>query len=264
MSTAPKAADAAAGTAVDPKVGGNVRLVVFDFDQTLSAVHCFGSLAGTVGIRLNIVPPPYAQSEAGQMSRVKALIDSRSSYPTCPEFGFLGAAFGGDRRILELRELLEQLEARGVEMVICTKGLVGTAKLILRELTMLRYFREVYGNIGTYYGETQYDEDLAKEPVPSDIAELLGRENQAQWPNKDALIRQLMAQRMLKRGEVLFVDDDEEEIQKAQATCQTLWVDGGKGIGSKEFEWLRCNCVDESQGGRRGVCDVDFSQCVIS
>ncbi|CAJ1423691.1 unnamed protein product [Effrenium voratum] len=120
-----------------------LRLVVFDFDQTLSAVHVYNSLAGGTEAGL---PGPAACSELGQLSRVLEL----SHHPQLQQQGgFAAACFGGLARVGRLAAMLEslsgaaeQLRDAGVECMICSRGLVGPLQKLLDQLGLLQFFSE--------------------------------------------------------------------------------------------------------------------------
>lgn len=79
------------------------------------------------------VPPPYAKSELGQLRRAGEL----EAAPAFAELGgFALAALGGRERVAALGDLLGELGRAGVRMAVCTKGLVGVARLILEAPSM--------------------------------------------------------------------------------------------------------------------------------
>jgi hypothetical protein len=49
------------------------RVIVFDFDQTISTHHVFKCLAGYLRPQDNFIKPPYACSEAGQLRKILEL-----------------------------------------------------------------------------------------------------------------------------------------------------------------------------------------------
>ncbi|CAJ1354197.1 unnamed protein product [Effrenium voratum] len=90
-----------------------VRLFLFDFDQTLSVIHVFKSLAGWP--KQVSLPKPHASSEPGQVLRVEEL--SRDVF--IQEGGFPAMAFGGPERVQQMANLLQSLQDAGAELVIC-------------------------------------------------------------------------------------------------------------------------------------------------
>lgn len=217
---------------------GGVKLVVFDFDQTLSVIHVFKSLSGweedapRTSVR---VPAPYAFTERGQVRRIREL----NQLPAYRD-GFAVAAFGGTIRVDQVRRCLLALKENGAEILICTKGLVGAVRLVLQELDLLSLFSEVYGNIGgDAYGSTPFDRAVAREPPSAEDVQLLGQVHQANWGTKADLIRRLMMERRLRREQVVLVEDDPDEIRSAGTICRTLWVKEAAGMTLPLMEALQ-------------------------
>jgi hypothetical protein len=206
------------------------RLIVFDFDQTLSVVHVFKSLAGwdgecDGGVDWS-VPPPFATSEKGQMRRIAEL--SENEFHACG--GFASAAFGGKARVEQVRQLLVGLQDEGIELVICSKGLVGAVQYCLRDLDLSQYFSGVYGRVGDKYGQTDYDLAIDAGCLPAGDFELLGRAEQSEWKSKRSLIAELMRDRGLTLDQCVLVDDDLSETMRAANTCRTLLIEEAAGI----------------------------------
>lgn len=226
--------------------GSGVKLVVFDFDQTLSVCHVFKSLAGwdssdplvasfVGGGKMPFhVPAPYARTEVGQIKRIEEL----SADEFAEEGGFARAAFGGMERVQEVNNLLQGLHAGGAELIVCTKGLVGAVRKCLLDLDLLRHFSEVYGNVGDSYGMTAYDRQLAEGPPPDSAERFLGKPHQANWGTKDQLISELMKKRGLKHNQCALVEDDPEEIRRAGSVCRTVLVREASGVTEKEIQIL--------------------------
>lgn len=242
---------------------GGVRLFVFDFDQTLSVVHVFKTLAGWAdgdnankgGSKNFRVPAPFATSEEGQVTRIEELSDA--------EFhevgGFAQAAFGGELRVAKVRELLRGLkEEGGAELVICTKGLVGAVNKCLHDLDLLRYFGEVYGNVGDNYGMTPYDKRVSEAGILSAAGrQFLGNPEQAGWGTKDKLVKRLMKSRGLGHDQCVLVEDDPEEIRRAEPVCRTLLVKEAAGVTEEHLrELLRLASSGNGAGRGRMLCIV--------
>ncbi|CAJ1403257.1 unnamed protein product [Effrenium voratum] len=205
-----------------------LRLVVFDFDQTLSAVHVYNSLAGGTEAGL---PGPAACSELGQLSRVLEL----SHHPQLQQQGgFAAACFGGLARVGRLAAMLEQLRDAGVECMICSRGLVGPLQKLLDQLGLLQFFSEVYANIGDTYGQTGYDREVQRAALGEDIR-FLGTQQQSQWSSKRQVVEIAIRKRGLSREEVLFVDDQAHEIKSMQGACRSLQVYPPRGIGEGQM-----------------------------
>eukprot|EP00927_Polykrikos_kofoidii_P079773 TRINITY_DN76597_c0_g1_i1.p1 TRINITY_DN76597_c0_g1~~TRINITY_DN76597_c0_g1_i1.p1 ORF type:complete len:347 (+),score=56.50 TRINITY_DN76597_c0_g1_i1:75-1115(+) len=204
------------------------RLVIFDFDQTLTVFHVFRSLAGWSAGEGIFVPKPHVTTELGQMRRVGELNGS-FAFPS----GFALRAFGGEARVNMLRRSFDAVRNQGVALYICTRGLVGVAKTLLLDVGLLDCFVEVYGFNGGRYGETAYDEDVcAVEPTDHE-RRLLGTCKQN--ISKHKLMSQLSFQMNLRKDEVLLVDDDLEEISRAFGCCRTLWIQDATGINEEQL-----------------------------
>eukprot|EP00931_Biecheleriopsis_adriatica_P052019 TRINITY_DN30216_c0_g1_i1.p1 TRINITY_DN30216_c0_g1~~TRINITY_DN30216_c0_g1_i1.p1 ORF type:complete len:370 (-),score=69.41 TRINITY_DN30216_c0_g1_i1:76-1185(-) len=235
-------------------ITGGVKLVVFDFDQTLSCIHVFKTLAGwSEGDGPVQVPRPAACTERGQVRRIQEL-DQSGQFKD----GFAVAAFGGPARVQQVRNTLICLKEQGAELVICTKGLIGTVRQCLLDLDMLSFFSEVYGNFGgDTYGQTAYDKQVAKLAPTEQEVQLLGTPQQASWGTKPELIARLMRERRLRREQAVIVEDDPEEIRRATPVCRTVWVKEAQGMTLKELEALQRMTVPEAGSSRGRGGDVD-------
>lgn len=223
------------------RAGDALRLIVFDFDQTLSVFHVFKTLAGwTAGEHPGEaapfgVPAPYAASEIGQMRRVEDL----DRGPFREAGGFARAAFGGEPRVLEVRGFLQELRGADVELIVCTKGLVGVVSKCLQDLDMLRHFSQVYGNVGSNYGMMPFDQEVAAAPdLRAEAHALIGTDKQANWGTKDRLIQTLMESRGLRPPQCVLVEDDPQEIKNAEPVCRTLFVPEAQGITTEHMAAL--------------------------
>jgi len=301
---------------------GHVCLIIFDFDQTLSSVHVFKSLAGwkddrpkssaasvpsapsitarderlaqshrsslspssalsppnthrrndrsplrisDLPLRSEIpicpptprlllkkrkpfhVPTPYASTELGQIRRIEELDRNEFSRES-----FVVAAFGGEARVQEVREHLQLLHARGTQLVICSKGLIGPVRRCLTQLNMLHFFSHIYGNIGSNYGETPYDkETLQREPTPKE-REFLGSPEMAGWRAKERVIARLMNKMGLVSEQVILCEDDPAEIRRASSHCRTLHVKEASGLTSEHWHLL-LRITERDEGHRLHV-----------
>lgn len=208
----------------------SLRLVVFDFDQTLSAIHVFKTLAGWPGThdREFSVPAPFACTEEGQIRRIIELNGAEFQRTG----GFAQMAFGGKERVETIRTFLQKLHEQGTELIICTKGLIGVVKKCLHDLDLLHYFNEVYGNRGNTYDMTAYDKHVAEEKssANAEFRHFLGRMDQTGWGTKDQLISRLMKRGGLLFEQCAFVEDDPEEIRRAKDVCMTLFLKEARGM----------------------------------
>mmetsp|Transcript_145712 Transcript_145712/g.256962 ORF Transcript_145712/g.256962 Transcript_145712/m.256962 type:complete len:392 (-) Transcript_145712:69-1244(-) len=237
--------------------GEGVRLVVFDFDQTLSVIHVFKALAGWNKDSATHVPKPFATTERGQVRRIAEL---NQSEPFSKRGGFAKAMFGGEARVDQVRQLLRALVARDIQLVICTKGLVGAVRKCLHDLDLLHYFCQVYGNVGDNYGETTYDKELSRARPSSSERQFLGSPDVSSWRSKDKLIAQLMLHAGLHRDQVVLVEDDPEEIRRANSVCRTIWVREASGINIRHCSALRD--MVESRANRGEELPEDSISCI--
>lgn len=218
-----------------------VRLVVFDYDQTLSVYHVFSSLAGR-SHELQL-PPPHAHSERGQLKRV---IEANELPQYRSQGGFAVACFGSQQRVEQVRDMLEELKAANVECMIATRGLVGPVRKTLDLLGLLSYFSRVYGNIGnTYCGRDgslpPYDQ-AAQAPSALGADERFLGTKECKLSGKRDLIQRLLKERSLTGKDCVFLDDDPEEIKGVGNTCISIQVTkrgGTGGVTEVEIKKLR-------------------------
>jgi phosphoglycolate phosphatase-like HAD superfamily hydrolase len=221
--------------------GSGLKLAIFDNDNTLTVKHVFKGLAFDVH---RPVPPdmevedPHAKTELGQIRRIQMYDESYG------DRAFATAAFGGPVRVAQIRDLLDFLKARGVVMIIITKGFVGPAKMCLRKLGLLDHFADVYGHVGVSnsYGATDYDRQQLLQPPSTDEAELLGKVYQDSWGAKAQLISWIMQMGNLQKSEVVFFEDDELEITSAGRHCTTVWVQDRAGIDESHISRVKEMC----------------------
>lgn len=211
-----------------------IKLVVFDFDLTLSTFNILEANAGW-GEYAKVSPPPFAITELGQMRRMEIL--SRTKLRGAGGFALMH--FGGHARTEKLRHLFEVLKGRSVDLVICTEGFVGAVKKCLADLGLLHFFTDVYGNVGKPFGETEYDKDLASKEPSLDEQTLLGSPSHTAWKPKAGLVRDLKAKRGLTRAEVVLVDDDPSEVHHSKDLCHVLWVQDREGMTVEDMEALQ-------------------------
>mmetsp|Transcript_120197 Transcript_120197/g.220001 ORF Transcript_120197/g.220001 Transcript_120197/m.220001 type:complete len:323 (+) Transcript_120197:76-1044(+) len=225
------AKDAAGGTCP-------LKHVFFDFDQTISRIHVFKQLAGwEPGVEA-----PCAQSERGQISRVRELnaegnwsydegagevvhVQEGDSWSCC--------ALGGPARVQEFRKLCDQLQNAGVRLTIITKGYVGVVQYILAEEGLRDFFEAVYGLLGNAYGETEYDAQH-RDPSPYE-----GSQATRLQSNKAYLINALMEQEQIEESEAVLVEDDVAEVQSVRGLCRGVFVAARQGVGEAEMRELR-------------------------
>merc|ERR1712151_1330346 len=193
------------------------------------------TMAGAEGDAL--LPPPYAVSEKGQLRR---LLQAGEKFSI--------SVMGGPARIAKLKVTLQTLKAMGIDIVVCSKGLVGTIRKILRDCDLLKFFRHVYGNIGDCYGSCgPWDrESEVSWQLPADCYGLLGTMDCSYTGGKAAVIFELKRQQQLSRKQVYLVDDDENEIENARGTCSTFHVSGRCGLTEEFLDDIVAMCKRSS------------------
>jgi len=165
--------------------------------------------------------------------------------------GFAQMAFGGKERVETIRKFLQNLREEGTELIICTKGLIGVVKKCLHDLDLLQYFNEVYGNRGNTYDMTAYDKQVAEErsSTKAEFRHFLGRTDQTGWGTKDQLISRLMQRAGLLFEQCAFVEDDPEEIRRAQDVCRTLYLKEAHGMRPEDCAMLLRMAVEPCSAG---------------
>ncbi|CAE8699444.1 unnamed protein product [Polarella glacialis] len=210
------------------------RIIFFDFDRTLTVIHVFKSLAGWVDSQVCMltamgimVPRPHALTERGQLRRLAEL------GPAWTE-----QAFGGSHRITVLGELLEGLTSKGFSVMLITRGYIGVARHCLADAGLLGHFERVYGNVGAAYGErTDYDLEAAeRHALDPALEDFLGRWDDGQWDSKNQLISSYMQTRKLGFKDIIFVDDDIDEIKVLKHAVSTVHVTGNGGMSAVDVQ----------------------------
>lgn len=212
------------------------KLVLFDFDCTLTVVHVFKSLAGWVDSQVcrlpalgSAVPKPHALTERGQLRRISELGPA-----------WVEQAFGGRQRIRVLHGLLEALKNQGVSVVLVTRGYIGVAKFCLSETGLVEFFERIYGNVGAAYGDkTTFDVEAETSGTSRhDLEKYLGRWDDGQWDSKNQVVAGLLQERNLKGDDVIFVDDDLEELNVLKHSMTVVHVAGDAGLSLAEVNKL--------------------------
>ena len=145
----------------------------------------------------------------------------------------LSLTSAGPDRVEELRGFFADLKAAGAKLTIITKGNVGACRFLLQEEGLLGFFEKVFGMLGQFYGESDFDQ-ANKQP-----SELEGTAD-CQLPDAKAkLIQALMSQEGLSTGEAVLVEDDPAEIASVKGICQSVFVSERKGMTTAELEELR-------------------------
>ena len=102
--------------------GSGVRLILYDFDQTITSVHLYHELRG------------------GQLKELSRISDER-----------LIEIFGGNERIKRLDEHFEILTKNNVKLGILSFGFTKVIETALNRVNLLNYFRRLLDVIQNHY-----------------------------------------------------------------------------------------------------------------
>ena len=139
----------------------------------------------------------------------------------------------GAERVEELRAFFSDLKSAGAKLSIITKGNVGACRFLLQEEDLLQFFEKVFGMVGVFYGESEFD---CAHPEPS---ELEGTPDCELQESKANLIRALMSREGLLMHQAALVEDDPAEIASVSGICESVFVPDRKGMTAVELEQLR-------------------------
>ena len=221
-----------------------VKVFVFDFDQTLSAVHVFKQLAGWEAPSVQFVHPPFELSEKGQVALVTRLNASGqyvftppnqdqntqpAIFPLDKKKGLEGtswsvACLGGNDRVNALHRFFSDLKSQNATLVICTKGYVDTVRKILRDVDCEKYFSRFYGRSDVEYNRRGRARATGATGTPDDDMK------RTKWSSKGLVLRALVEEWGLERSEAVLIDDDIRELDGSSAYSETLWVEDAAGI----------------------------------
>jgi hypothetical protein len=214
-----------------------LKVVIFDFDCTLTVAHVFATLAGVPSSSKTTlsVPPPHVRSELGQLLRLAELEKEEGWGPAA----FAVKVFGGDERLSQLRLLLVELHSEGIACMVCSRGMQATLRKLLEQVNLLCYFSMTKGSCGAALGLTNYDMRLLNPGFSGEGEVYLDATSYQGLEDKSDTITQWMQDFGLHADEVLYIDDDEEEIQRVVNVCRTMFVSGDNGMGAEEFQRIR-------------------------
>jgi len=212
------------------------KVIVFDFDQTISVQHVFKCLAGYGGSSL--VPAPHACSEKGQLYRVLQLGEETGGK-------FYGEALGGDKRVEELAKFFNKLKLTDTTLYVCSKGLIAPIRVILDKNGLLDFFEDVYGRIKDYEQNPQTLDKLMeaapkKYTIPPEFEGHLDHMPNQEWTRKAALCHELAE----KHGNcpVMLVEDDPQETDKADRYSKykvhSLLIEHRNGLDENHMETM--------------------------
>ena len=134
----------------------------------------------------------------------------------------------------QLRSFFASLKAAGTKLSIITKGNVGACRYLLENEGLLQFFEQVFGMLGQFYGESDFDR---ANPEPSPLE---GSADCELRESKANLIRNLMSRASLGVGEACLVEDDAQEIASVQGICRSVFVAERRGMTESEMDELRC------------------------
>jgi len=160
----------------------NVKLVVYDFDLTISSQHLYNILGG------------------GRLDELSKLSDDE-----------LSVIFGGKDRITRLNTHLSRVVSIA-HIAVLSHGYTDVIRKALDRMQLFHHFKDA-------------------QIIGSDSQEL-----ESVHFNKAKVIQNMRKQFNLSSNQVLFVDDDSQNIRNAAGTCQTLEVTLRKGMNDEHME----------------------------
>eukprot|EP01084_Bolivina_argentea_P151916 265100_1 len=171
-----------------------VKLVIYDFDQTITCDHLYYELDG------------------GQEDELKKMSDDK-----------LLDVFGGKDRQQRLIQHFERIESTECELIIISYGWVKVMQNALKRMQLYKYFNKPSSIIGK-------DSELLKNCNGS----------------KAQCISKLKSNRKLRSTQILFIDDDNANIQRATRYCDSICIKQRKGMTNnhmKDIE-IKCNVLE--------------------
>jgi phosphoglycolate phosphatase-like HAD superfamily hydrolase len=212
-----------------------LKLVIFDFDCTLTICHIYASLAGNSHCpnAMITLPPPHMRTECGQMLRLLGLDADLGSG------AFALRAFGGIERLKEIHHMLQTLRDAKVECIILSRSMVGPIQKCLDQLSLLEFFSCIYGSTGSTLGTTDFDHALSPSSIPQEEHHYLGTPEMETGVAKADRIAQILKARGLGFVQAVFLDDDIAEVNSAKDVCRTIHISGGLGLREAEVSTLQ-------------------------
>eukprot|EP01083_Nonionella_stella_P206140 750053_1 len=131
--------------------------------------------------------------------------------------------FGGKDRQQRLIQHFERIESTNCELIIISFGWVKVIQNALKRMQLYKYFNKPSSIIGK-------DSELLKNNNGS----------------KAQCISKLKSNRKLRSAQILFVDDDNANIQKATKYCDSICIKPRKGMTfnhMKDIE-IKCNVLE--------------------
>jgi len=175
----------------------NVKALVYDFDCTISSEHVYHNL-NKLSLGLATGTGTLAEMQCKRLNSI--------SYEQVLVW------FGGKARLQRLNKHFELLKDKGRTLLIISHGFESVVKAALRRVGLDTYFKP-----GDIYG--------CDSKGMRDVGAI-----------KSKLITKLMARDKLRRGELVFIDDDKDNLYTAAKLCQTFLVPLRKGLTFEEMK----------------------------
>jgi len=164
-----------------------IKLVIYDFDQTITKDHLYYELDG------------------GQEDSLNKMTDDK-----------LLSVFGGNERKERLTQHFERIST-SCELAIISFGWVGVIKLALKRMNLDKYFENSI-------------------IIGKDSEELKTAGSKAKC------IYRMKKDKKLKSDQVVFIDDDNQNIQKAMSYSQTVLINPRSGMTFKHMKEIEEKC----------------------
>jgi hypothetical protein len=128
-------------------------------------------------------------------------------------------------------------------------------------MDLLPLFSEVYGNLGQSLGTTDYDASITS--AGPDAVYLGSPEEEVCKGLKVELVAACIQNRGLNPDQVIFIDDDLEEVRPAQGLCMAVHVTGQRGAGEAEFKLILSRLADTGSVSSPAADDVQLENMSI-
>eukprot|EP01062_Namystynia_karyoxenos_P011651 TRINITY_DN14188_c0_g1_i1.p2 TRINITY_DN14188_c0_g1~~TRINITY_DN14188_c0_g1_i1.p2 ORF type:complete len:507 (+),score=135.56 TRINITY_DN14188_c0_g1_i1:181-1701(+) len=202
----------------------HTRLVLFDFDQTLSTIHLYHRLWQEIQEAPEDDVPEIPDMDL-QMWALRTFFGEQAQFE---------GIFGGPARCQELKSELGQLAALGAKLGVVSFGFTEVVREALQRLGVAECFDQS-AIIGF---DHPYSQKAPQDSTKSGVVEML----RSQFGDVPA-------------DETLLVDDDVANLVQCQRkkppTCATLWIYDRKGIQKDEWDRIR-NGVAPASSPQRG------------
>lgn len=185
------------------------KMLIYDFDCTISVEHVYHNLNRQSRAKLNSRYDSSTTPAARQLEILKKVSAAD-----------LLKWFGGKDRVLRLSQHFTRLQENKVHLVIISHGFESVVKTALAEMKLDKFFQPelIYGNDSKGLRDCQLI--------------------------KCKLICQIMKAYGLRRHEVIFIDDDKDNLDPCDEgqLCKTLLVASRKGLSDSQLDQLEAEC----------------------